>query len=310
MKFSNLTPAFALIFLSFNANAQIYYSKIEAGSILQDGISLGVFSTPIPLPPGNWLVVNKRIDEVKLTGGNVNTAPKVVLTLKNTNLDNNIIYAILLSFTPDSISINWNNNKCESISTNTITDDLGKSPSDLIFVCAKAVPFSNFRSTLAQATTSTNNWRKLNLSPLSGMFEFFPDNVLLLDIAGNQFHGKNFTYSFIIKHESNLKSDRRYLDYIKSSIHTYGLTLMKFLSNENVKFPALAAYESKNNERDSPASKRQFPDATGDNRIKPTTTPGSKQTEERLTELKALFEKGLISQEQFDMKRTEIINSL
>ena len=47
--------------------AQTAYGSIEKGMVLSGGIGLGLFVKPLPLPPGDWLVVSKTTSDIGLT---------------------------------------------------------------------------------------------------------------------------------------------------------------------------------------------------------------------------------------------------
>jgi len=287
---------------------QTHYQKIEVGTVLQSGISLGIFTKPIPLPDGNWVVISKRIDEIKLTGGSRNSVPKVVLTLKNANASTNLLFAMVMEFTPDSHPINWTHSKCASEDKNAFINDFDRTPSSLVYICSKTFVTSNFKSRIA---SSTSAWIKSNVSMFSGFPEGIPDDVVWISLNGSQHLGKNIAYSFFIKREGDPNADTAYAEHIKRWAHAAGLSLEKVLTGDNTRFDLPVAYTggvnlratSTRTENPTPAAPQQSPTI-------PPNPSVSKQPEQRLIELKALLEKGLISKDQYEKKSSEIINGL
>ena len=65
---------------SLQVHAQTRYDKIEVGTTLSGGIGLGLFTKPLPLPPGEWVVVNKSGGSVGVSGGvtqGYNSTPEI-----------------------------------------------------------------------------------------------------------------------------------------------------------------------------------------------------------------------------------------
>ena len=226
------------------ATAQTSYKDIEVGTVLQTGIGLGAFTKPLPLPEGEWLVINKRVETLNLTGGSVSSAPRIVLTLKN-NQPASAVFAIVMSFTPDSIRINWGNNKCELSVPKSFADDFGYSPSAMLYVCAKASTFDKFKNTVATTPENNNRWIKSNLTALAAYVDEVPDSALFVDVYGNRFGGKSISYTFLVKREGEISDDVAYTQFMKGWTHAAGQTLEKVLDNSSASFPSLGAYVSK-----------------------------------------------------------------
>lgn len=226
------------------ATAQTNYKDIEVGTVLQTGIGLGTFTKPLPLPEGEWLVINKRVDTVNLTGGAVSSAPRIVLTLKNKQ-PTSVLFAMVMSFTPDSININWGNNKCELSASKAFADDFGYNPNAMLYVCAKASTFDKFKNALATIPENNNRWLKSNLTALSAYVDEVPDNALFVDVYGNRFGGKSISYTFLLKREGEINADAAYTQFIKEWTHGAGKTLEKVLDNSVTTLALPAAYVSK-----------------------------------------------------------------
>ena len=231
------------------AVAQTPYDKIDVGTILKGGnaangggIGLGTFVKPLPLPEGEWLVVNKRIDSIGLTGGNgPSQTPKISLTLKN-NVAAVQIFAMVLTFTPDAVPIRWGNNKCESSNPKTLVDDFGLSPSGLLYMCANTVQLSAFKNTVASTPQSSIKWYKANLTALSEYPNDIADSAFLVDLYGSRDRGRSINLTFLIKREGDVASDATYATHIKDWVHTTGLSFKKVLENDATTFEPPKAY--------------------------------------------------------------------
>src|SRR5664279_4718842 len=219
--------------------AQTEFEKIEVGTLLtKAGIKLGVFGKPIPLPDGEWQVVNKRIDEIPLTSnrGSVPPAKNVVLTLKNSNASESPIFAIVMSFTPDPVQIRYGNSKCANTNTSAMVDDFGLTPDSMGFVCGTAWSLSKFKNRVAKTAESTSKWDKDNLTALSAYPEDIPDNVLQVGIWGNQDKGRMMSFYFFIKRDGDYRTDPNYAQYAKDWMHGAGMSLSSILKNDATTF--------------------------------------------------------------------------
>jgi hypothetical protein len=239
-----LTSAFFAI-SSINY-AQVPYDDIEIGSVLdKTGISLGAFSKPIPLPQGVWQVKGKRVDQLQLSGGRSDSptsTPRVALWLKNTESSTSQIAGIVMTFTPNSIPINWRNNKCENADAKRIVDDFGFDANGMLYACADGGNWSKFRGSLAAAPESKNEWIKANLTAFTPDANDFPDDTIQFSVSGNKFRGKQFSFRFILKREGDSATDLAYRDYLKAWAHGVGLNLTKLLNNELAVFETPTGY--------------------------------------------------------------------
>jgi len=209
--------------------------------VLSGGIGLGLFVKPLPLPPGDWLVVNKNTDAIPLTGGRLSSTPRIILTLKN-NAPHSLLFAMVLTFTPDTSRVNWQNSKCEEAKTNVLVDDFGLDPTGFLFACAKTWSESNFQSTIEKSPTSTNNWRKTNLAPLAAYPGDIENKALWIYLHGNRYLDREIKFIFFVKREGKVSTDPAYASLIKTWVHATGLTLLDVLQNKTTSFTLPPAY--------------------------------------------------------------------
>ena len=244
-KLFRFLSALVLAFCSFSSLAQTDHEKIEIGSVLTSGIGIGTFAKPIPLPAGEWLVVSKRTDDVKLTrtdGTSVAGTPKVWLTLKNNRPADSLLFALVVSFTPDAGNVNWGNGACESKNSNTLVDNFGSKPDSLVYLCSKMYSHSGFKEKLEKVAAGTSKWWKNNLSELAAYAGEAPDKVMWVDVYGNQYKGRNMFFAFILKREGDVAADPAYAQYVKDWAHAAGMSLGKILDNSATEFVLPKAY--------------------------------------------------------------------
>ncbi len=232
---------FLLAFFSQCAVGQTAYSNIEPGMVLNAGIGLGAFVKPLPLPPGDWLVVSKITDDVPLTGGTLSSTPSIHLTLKNTT-PRSLLFAMVLSFTPDTSRVNWKNSQCKETANSPLVDDFGVTPSGLLFACAKIGPQSNFRGIIEKSPTSSNNWRKTKLAALAAYPADMENDILWIQLYGNRYLGRDIGFVFFVKREGDLRADPVYANHIQAWVHTTGLALLDFLDGKTASLTLPAAY--------------------------------------------------------------------
>lgn len=225
------------------AVGQTAYEAIETGMVLSGSIGLGSFVKPLPLPPGDWLVVSKSTDEVPLTGGQLSSTPRVNLTLKSAT-PNRLLFAMVLSFTPYTGQVNWKNNTCQGIDNNLLLEDFGLTPSSVLFACALTWSNTAFRSVIEKAPTSNNNWRKTRLAALAAYPGDMQDKVLWIKLDANRYHGRNINLVFFIKRDGDLQSDPAYASHIQAWVHATGLALLDFLGDKTASFTLPTAYAS------------------------------------------------------------------
>lgn len=236
----------SLSMFSCLAMAQVPYEKIEVGSVLQkDGISVGSFVKPFPLPDGEWLVVNKRADDIVLRNGRgetVASTPRVFLTMKNKNTSASPLFAMVMSFTPEASSVNWGNGNCESKNPKIFVDDFGTRSDSLIYACSYIHTHTRLKEKIAKVQDGTNKWWKNNLASLAEFADEIPDNAFLIDVMGNQYRGRNISFTFIIRRDGDPFSDSGYAAHIKDWTHATGLSLQKVVDNSATTFALPTAY--------------------------------------------------------------------
>ena len=222
--------------ISVSAVAQTEFEKIDVGTVLtKEGIKLGIFVKPIPLPDGEWQVVNRRIEEIPLTLGGAATTPakNIWLTLINSKASESPLFAIVMAFTPDAVPIRWNGNRnCDSTSPKALVDDFGLTRDSLTNVCGKAWSLSNYKKRVSTTAESNSKWDKDNLTALSAFLEEIPDKVLQVDVWGNKDLGRNINFSFFIKRDGDFLADPGYAKYTKDWLHATGKSLKNVLQND------------------------------------------------------------------------------
>jgi len=221
---------------SVSVSAQTEFEKIDVGTVLtKEGIKLGIFVKPIPLPDGEWQVVNKRIEEIPLTRGGAATTPArdIWLTLKNNKASESPIFAIVMGFTPDAVPIRWNGNgNCENTNSKALVDDYGLTRDSLTYVCGKAWSLSNYKKRVSTTAESNSKWDKDNLTALSAFLEDIPDKVLQVGVSGNKDQGRKISLTFLLKREDDFLTNPDYAKYAKDWMHTAGISLKSILQND------------------------------------------------------------------------------
>jgi len=227
--------------------AQTVYDKVEVGTVLKGGagggIGLGTFVKPLPLPDGEWLVVNKRVDGIPLTTNGMPGTPAqfMHLTLKK-NASEGLLFAMVVEFTPDSIPINWGNGPCTSTNPAVLVDTLDLAPGGTLFACARALSRSNFKKTIATTAEGTDVWYKSNMTALAGYPDDVENNILSVSVAGTRDRGRRIGYSFFAKREGDIAKDPAYAKYVKDWTRSLGLSLRKVLENDATVFELPKAY--------------------------------------------------------------------
>lgn len=220
------------------AQAETPYEKIEVGSLIKSGIERGVFTKPIPLPDGEWLVVSKRSEDIEITYGNAQSRklPRYFYTLKNTHVAESPIYGMVVWFNPDALDINWGNKKCENKNEKALVDDFGYNADSMLYVCAVSWSVSGYKDKVATAATSKNKWRQLNLAGLDAYVDEISDDTLEVNIWGNKYRGTALGFTFLIKRTSDFHTDAAYASYVKDWVHAAGQVIGETLANNTASF--------------------------------------------------------------------------
>lgn len=217
-------------------HAQTPYDTIEVGTTLNEkGIGLGFFAKPIPLPKGEWSVVGKHEQQLALRGGRPDapsSTPRVTLTLRNTNRQETPLVAIIVSFTPNSIPINWGNQPCTNSNPLGLVDDFNLKADSMLYVCARADAVYNFRETIRDAQNNTNEWVRTYISALTPYADDIPRSLVLVDIYGNKFRGKWMGMTFLLRADANADANKAYREHLSAWMHTAGENWMKVINND------------------------------------------------------------------------------
>jgi len=240
LSFARYLLAGLIAIVSASAIAQTEFEKIEVGTVLtKAGIKLGVFVKPIPLPDGEWQVVSKQLEEIPLKRGNgapMAPAKKIWLTLKNNQASSSPIFAIVMGFTPEAFDINWGNSKCANSNADALVDDFGLSPDTTTFVCGTTWSLSGYKKRMGKMADSKNKWVRDNLAPLAAHLDDIADQVLEVNLYGNQYRGRNVGFTFLVKREGDVKTDPSYEKYARDWAHAAGLSLISILKNDATSF--------------------------------------------------------------------------
>jgi len=229
------------------AEAQTAYDKVEVGTLLKGGagggIGLGTFVKPLPLPEGEWLVVNKRVDGIPLTtnGMPVTPAQFMRLTLKK-NTPEGLLFAMVVEFTPDAVPIIWGTGPCTSTNPVVLFDSLDLAPGGTLFVCAKVFPNTNFKKTIATAAESPDVWLKNNMTAMAAYPDDVENNALSVSVTGSRDRGRRIGYFFFAKREGDIAKDPAYAKHVKDWLRSLGLSLRKMLENDATMFELPKAY--------------------------------------------------------------------
>jgi hypothetical protein len=216
--------------LASAALAQIPSGSIKQGTVLDaSGIQLASFGKPMPLPPGSWEVIRRADSEVKLTGEGRSAAPKVSLTIRNTDV-NAPLAVIVLAYTPENIQIRWNGNpKCEDSKANLV-EDFGTTTGSLTYACLTA--YANrggFKKFVADAPTQPNAWVTANFSPLVAYLADIPDRIIGSSLHVNRDRGRSLEIAFIVRSNTTTLTGEPLDDATRTWIKTTGQAYIDFL---------------------------------------------------------------------------------
>ncbi len=236
--------AMALL-INTNAGAQTPSDKTDIGAQLDSkGISLGAFASPLPLPAGDWRVVSRIETAVNLTGGRGDaptTVPEVTLGLKSMD-PGNPIDLMLVTFTPNSLRINWLSGACNIIGSGGMPfkDDFGTLPSGMTYGCTTGrYLVSGTRGLIDNLAHGTN---AINRDLYSGFVPYLAsisDSSLSLNLTFNVYKGKRTTYQLYVRAPSSMISGNAFDLTSQAWAHETGLSILGALQN-NTK--AIAAF--------------------------------------------------------------------
>ncbi len=221
------------------ANGQVQYDDIQKGSLIKDGqIGLGSFTTPLPLPPGEWLVVDRQDRTIELSKGH--RFPMIDLGQVNSNPEASIPM-VLLSFSPDIGRVNWTNTACES-KYYPLINDFGTHPGSPLYLCGMVMRRVNQKKYLLDSASNSNTWAKTRLPPFAAHVESIGDNLLWASMVANRFEGRSLTYTFGIKlSETSFAADTPLYQYTQSWLQQTGISVGQFLEGKKVALPPFTA---------------------------------------------------------------------
>lgn len=186
----------ATLLIAGTSQAQVDYTDVKAGTMLDGkGIRIGAFVKPVPLPPGDWLVVARNDTRRPLSGGNdtFNSTSQITFSLKSTNVGNPI-YALLVSFAPDTVPVNWNGNYCDTTNRAfSLTYGSGKYGSGN--ACASGQWFSaGLRAFLGGAPTHTTPAVREQYAALAPYAAQAPEPYTTIHINARRDRGRTVDY--------------------------------------------------------------------------------------------------------------------
>lgn len=236
----------SLLAIATTSQAQVAYDQIEVGTTLTaSGIALGLFSKPIPLPEGNWAVVNRSVVELPLTGGrsdSPSSTPRVSLTLRRLDRGDSPLFAMVVHFTPNSIPINWGNHPCTTDDPLGLVDNFNVNANAMLYACARSNALYNLRQIVKDAPTGPDNWFKAYLSGLAPHADELPNSAVAVDINSNKFRGKAMNITFLLRADANADVNPAYRQHLQTWMHDTGLRWMKVVNNDATDLPGPATY--------------------------------------------------------------------
>ena len=239
-----LTSSFCVFALV--GQAQTNYDKVEAGTVLTGGIGMGTFVKPMPLPPGEWVVLSKSDGSTAVGGSPLyspGSTPTVSIVARN-GASNSPLVALIVEFLPNSLPLKYSNNDCKQ-GTAVFHDPLDTRTSDVLYACAVGDVSGQFQRFVSDAPNSNNPWIKNNFSAFAPFSKSLPDTIFYVRISGNKDIGREVQYFFVAKLEGNPQSDAAYLKHITDWTHLAGLEIKKYLENQTANIPPLASYPGK-----------------------------------------------------------------
>lgn len=229
--------------------AQTAYDKMEVGTQLDSkGISFSPFSAPLPLPPGDWLLVGKTNSSIGLTGGSLgssNSAPEVVVALKSQNAGNPV-ELLMVTFTPDSVPIVWRSPACNLIGTAgaPFKDDFGTLPTGLTYGCARGLYVTaGHRAMVDNLAHGTN---AINRDLYSGFVPYISsinDSSLFLSMTFSADKGRRVSYQMHVRAPSSIQKGDAFDVATQAWVHETGLAIQAALRNKSVPITAFPGPE-------------------------------------------------------------------
>jgi hypothetical protein len=186
----------AALWIACASQAQVDYSDVEAGTVLDGkGIRIGAFIKPVPLPPGAWLVLARNDSRLPISDsdGTFDSTAQVSFTLKSTNAGNPI-YALLVSFAPDSVPVDWNGRFCATSNT-VFSARYGPEKYGGAIACASGQWSSRgLRAFLHHAPTHSDATVRKDYAALAPYAAQAPEPFVAIQLNARRDKGRNVDY--------------------------------------------------------------------------------------------------------------------
>jgi hypothetical protein len=205
-----LTGVLALTCMA--AHAALPSDEAVVGQMLDaSGVTMKSFQPKaLPLPAGNWKIVGRTEDQIKLTGNGPDSVPQITLTLENQDKDS-LLVAALVTYTPEQVGIRWNgNSSCQTMGAKANwINDFGKTTGSLIYACTNDYVYLSPRTLknyLQGIGESKNQWFKTRLTPLAANAANFDFGYNWLWGSFNKDKGRSLVVTFISKIPADFKA--------------------------------------------------------------------------------------------------------
>lgn len=230
------------------AGAATDYDRVQTGDLLEGGIGMGFMSRDLPLPPGRWQVLQAQEESVALTPRIPSpeslrpALPMYVFTLRNMDADSPLP-ALILRFSPRASNVDWLNVPCRTNDpAQELVDALDiASPQATLFGCARAASVAGLRHAIRTATAADMPWIYHNLRFFSPYVERLPDQVVVVNAYANQYRGRNYAYTFLMRQEAALLAPA-YANHVRNWMNTVGRAVLEIASNNKAAIPLPAAF--------------------------------------------------------------------
>lgn len=241
------TMGLAALWVAGASHAQVDYSEIKAGTLLEDGkgIRIGAFIKPVPLPPGDWLVLARNDGRLPVSGGDgiFDSTSQVSVTLKSTN-SGNPIYALLVSFAPDSIPVDWNGRFCDTAGK-VFSATYGPKTYGGAKACASAQWSSRgLRAFLHKAPTDSDATVHDDYAALAPYAAQAPEPYVAIQINARRDKGRNVDYLAYASATANFKRGDDFDKQIQAWTKHSAQAAMDMLNNTATVMPAFPAAKS------------------------------------------------------------------
>jgi len=186
----------AALFLLFTllGSAPVAAGVPVAGDVVEGAIELGLLKK-IPLPQGQWRVVERHDEETRLTGSWKPSQTMHHLVLVNTQQPSDIS-ALLLEFSAFA-QVNWSGQPCDSAAQRPnvlVVNAFETGTNSVVVRCNQLHTFPNLRTTVHRATGSKNAWVAQHLGPLAGQAGLFAVNGLVQQGYLSRLNGDRIGY--------------------------------------------------------------------------------------------------------------------